>query len=110
MFNISPFSANFTKWSNTLKQFVGNLPTDCVSVFDRFVGLVLKGLMAPIDITNDQRLNLQIKDENICQSYTRNFIICHYMKSVRIWSFSGPIFLAFGLNREKYGISLRIQS
>ena len=42
MFN--PFSANFTKWSNTLKQFVGNLPTNCLSVFDRFVGLALKGL------------------------------------------------------------------
>ena len=40
---INPFSANFTKWSNTLKQFV-NLPTNCLSVFDHFVGLVLKGL------------------------------------------------------------------
>ena len=25
-------SANPTKWSNTLKQFVGNLPTNCLSV------------------------------------------------------------------------------
>ena len=40
--NIS--SANPTKWSNTLKQFVGNLPTTCLSVFDHFVGLALKGL------------------------------------------------------------------
>ena len=38
----NPFSANFTKWSNTLKQFVGNLPTNYLSVFDRFVGLALK--------------------------------------------------------------------
>ena len=38
------FSANFTKWSNTLKQFVGNLPTNCLSVFDHFVGLAPKGL------------------------------------------------------------------
>ena len=36
----------FTKWSNTLKQFVGNLPTNCLSVFDHFVGLALKGLRA----------------------------------------------------------------
>ena len=42
--NLNPLSANFTKWSNTLKQFVGNLPTNCFSVFDHFVGLVLKGL------------------------------------------------------------------
>ena len=35
---------NFTKWSNTLKQFVGNLSTNCLSVFDCFVGLTFKGL------------------------------------------------------------------
>ena len=37
-------SANFIKWSNTLKKFVGKLPTNCLSVFDHFVGLVLKEL------------------------------------------------------------------
>ena len=37
-------SAIPTKWSNTLKQFVGKFPTNCLSVFDRFVGLALKGL------------------------------------------------------------------
>ena len=36
-------SANITKWSNAFKQFVGKLPTNCLSVFDRFVGLALKG-------------------------------------------------------------------
>ena len=35
-------SANPTKLSNTLKQFVGNLPTNCLGVFDRFVILTLK--------------------------------------------------------------------
>ena len=40
----SPLSANPTKWSNTLKQFVGNLPTNCLSVFDHFMNLALKGL------------------------------------------------------------------
>ena len=42
---IDPLSAIPTKWSNTLKQFVGNLPTNCLSVFDHFVGLALKGLI-----------------------------------------------------------------
>ena len=42
--SFNPLSANPTKWSNTLKQFVGNLPTNCLSVFDHFVGLALKGL------------------------------------------------------------------
>ena len=39
-----PLSANPTKWSNKLKQFVGNLPTNCLSVFDHFMNLALKGL------------------------------------------------------------------
>ena len=41
---LNPLSANFTKWSNTLKQFLGKLPTNCLSVLDHFVGLALKGL------------------------------------------------------------------
>ena len=41
---VNPLSAKLTKWPNTLKQFVGNLPTNCLSVFDHFVGLALKGL------------------------------------------------------------------
>ena len=40
----NPLSANSTKCSNTFKQFVGNLPTNCLSVFDNFVGLAPKGL------------------------------------------------------------------
>ena len=33
----------------------------------------------------------------------------HCVKSVRIRSFSGPFFPAFGLNMEGYSVSLRIQ-
>ena len=36
--SLSSLSADFTKWSITLKQFVGNL-----NVFHHFVGLALKG-------------------------------------------------------------------
>ena len=43
--SVNPLSANSTKWSNTLKQFVGNKPTSCWSVFGHFVGLALKGLI-----------------------------------------------------------------
>ena len=39
----NPLSAKLTKWPNTLKQFVGKLPTNCLSVFGHFVGLALKG-------------------------------------------------------------------
>ena len=41
----NPLSANITKWSNTLKQFVSKLPTNCLSVFKHFVGLTFKGLI-----------------------------------------------------------------
>ena len=34
----------------------------------------------------------------------------HCVKSVRIRSYSGPYFPAFGLNTERYSASLRIQS
>ena len=34
----------------------------------------------------------------------------HCVKSVRSWSYSGPYFSEFGLNTERYGVSLRIQS
>ena len=40
---VNSLSADFTKWSNTLNQFVGKLPTTCLSVFDHFLGLALKG-------------------------------------------------------------------
>ena len=43
-FILNSLSGNLTKWSNTLKQFVGNLLTNCLSVFDHFVDLVLKRL------------------------------------------------------------------
>ena len=41
---LNPLNANPEKWSNTLKQIVGKLPTICLSVFDHFMNLALKGL------------------------------------------------------------------
>ena len=38
------FKGRPTKWSNTIKQLVGKLPTNCFSVFDHSVGLAPKGL------------------------------------------------------------------
>ena len=40
----NPLNANPTKWWSTLKQFVDNLPTNYLSVFDQLVKLALKGL------------------------------------------------------------------
>ena len=41
---LNPLSARLTKWPNTLKQFAGNLPKNCLRMFGHFVGLALKGL------------------------------------------------------------------
>ena len=45
---VNPLSASPTKWSDTLKQFVTNLPTNCLSVFEHFVILALKELRMKI--------------------------------------------------------------
>ena len=51
VFNAS--SAKISDWSNTLKQVIGNLPTNCLSVFDHFVGLTLKWLRFISKVKND---------------------------------------------------------
>ena len=43
IFTLNPLSAYPTKWLNTLEQFVGKLPTNCLSVFDHFWDWRLKG-------------------------------------------------------------------
>ena len=51
----NPLSANPEKWSNTLKQIVGNLPTICLSVFDHFMNLALKALRNSMNLFNYQK-------------------------------------------------------
>ena len=43
--NFKLLVTNHLKWSNTLKQFVGNVLANCLSLFDHFVGWVLEGLI-----------------------------------------------------------------
>ena len=50
--DFNPLGANPTKCSNTLKQILGNLPTNCLSVFDYFLILALKGFMMSHLLTN----------------------------------------------------------
>ena len=73
----NPLSAKFIKWSNTLKQIVGNLPTICLSVFDHFSGLALKGLTN----TTDNMNQTQTRQSNpIRQIYIYIYIIFHVME------------------------------
>ena len=65
--DINPLSAKLTTWPNTLKQFVGNLPTNCLSVFDHFLGLALKGLKLESQIWKYLHYGIIITAENeIC--------------------------------------------
>ena len=41
--SVNTLSVNSRGWSNPLKQFVGKVPTNCLSVFDHFGRLALKG-------------------------------------------------------------------
>ena len=60
--DFNPLNANHTKWSNTLKQFVRNLPTNCLSVYDHFVKLALKVLIYIIsEKTTVQSVHYSIK-------------------------------------------------
>ena len=48
---VNPSNVNPRKWPNTLKQFAGKLPTNCLSVFDHFVKLALKRLISKLMIS-----------------------------------------------------------
>ena len=64
----NPLSASPTKWSNTLKQFVGKMPANCLSVFDHFVWLTLKGLR---ELFKSQQENTSWQP-NILNMFTMN--------------------------------------
>ena len=90
----NPVSANPTIWSNT-QTFRRLLPKNCLIVFDHFVGLRLKGYGYFRGVF---RTLLYIYNDHHC------------VKSDRIRRYSGLHFPAFGLNTEKYSVSLCIQT
>ena len=66
---LNPLSASPAKWSNTFKQFVGKLPTNCLSVFDHFVKLALKGLTKAICIYGGASELLSFKNSIYIEKY-----------------------------------------
>ena len=58
--SVNSLSANPTTWSNTLKEFVGKLPTNCLSVLDHFVKLALRGLSWGLEIEGTLLQHLKI--------------------------------------------------
>ena len=72
MFN--SLNVNTTKWSHTLKQFLGS----CSGMFDHFVGLAIKGLK---DI-NNKTINLTELPKIKQQSTQRHFIQMRPMNTI----------------------------
>ena len=94
---INPLSANFTKWSNTLKQFACKLPTNCLSVFDHFVGLALKGLKPFPQCSN--RKKTYVKNFSSYFSISRNDIKAYFFQILQnsmTWLLN-PDFFSLGL-------------
>ena len=71
---VNPLSAKPTKWPNTPKQFVGNFPTKCLSVFAHFVGLALKGLQ--ILENTDEEAHFFPKEMNCSPLIFQRFCYC----------------------------------
>ena len=63
------------KWSNTLKKFVGKLSTNCLSMFDHFGGMALKGLKIK------RMISLQWKNPCNCLRFSaREIVFVYYFK------------------------------
>ena len=87
LISFNPLSTNPTKWSNTLKQFVGNLTTNCLSVFDHFVKLALRGLKEKSSYQEPQKVIFNFF-MFIFQLFVLQYVLSHFKKS----------FLTKGLN------------
>ena len=80
---LNPLSASPTKWPNTLKQFVGKLPTNFLSVFGHFFNLALKGLTKKEDL-NKSKLVLKLLKFcgiSLCWQFSYTEIVFQYKKT-----------------------------
>ena len=61
-----------------LKQFVGCLTTDCLSVFDHFKGLALKGLKSST-ASRDKTLD---SVKHLWRSFLRNLLAVSHLRKI----------------------------
>ena len=84
----NPLSTNLTKRSNALKKFIGCLPKNCLSVFDHFVLLALKGLRIKQGVN---LISIFDTPNNVSRLRYYMFSLSNQQLSVVIWGFSwGP--------------------
>ena len=73
---LNRLSAKLTKWPNTLKQLVSNLPTNCLSVFGHFVRLALKRLKK----NSEETLRNHKKDKQSSGVLYKTEQACNFIK------------------------------
>ena len=96
LLTVNPLSTNPTKWSNTLKHFVGKWLVNCLSVFDHFVKLALKGLNVQFKFRNDETINFSHKFWNGRQGKKDAINFFEYLKNKKsIFGKRVSIFHAF---------------
>ena len=80
----------------------------------RIIQVFQTHVLDPVNICDKSVLLIQLTASNFSKKalseMLRKVINTHLVQSVRIRSFSGPYFPEFGLNMERYSVSLRIQS
>ena len=97
MFN--PLSANPTKWSNTLKQFVGKLLTNCLSVLNLLWGWSFKGWRYHKVIWAIHEIYWKIKNKDTTKTLSATLIYNFYSvlhNVIVLFSFTLSMFLPRG--------------
>ena len=85
---VNTFSANPTKWPNTLKQLVENLPTNCLSVFEHFVKLAFKGLIQGCHLNCMQRTNTVLEKKLNMVFYKVLHLLQHFSTMIFVTCFN----------------------
>ena len=94
--DFNTLSANFTKWSNTFKQFVGKLAVNCLNVFDHFVRLALKGLIKNYNTKQITELNIKEKFSSKMASSIRDYTI---VRIVQVTHHQGNVSVSYSASR-----------
>ena len=98
---LNPLNTNPTKWSNTLKKCVGNLLTNCLSVFDHFVNLAFKGLIELLHVncaTNPSKVTAKLVSlESSCKiKHTFSW----YTQTQTLWGIWSNSLTFYGLKSQ----------
>ena len=98
-----------------VKESESNVKNDIVKQLDKHIKELFNKHLFQLKMGYEELSKARNKYHNekiifLKELVKKDEIIKHCVKSVRIWSFSGPDFPVFGLNTERCRGSLRVQS